>query len=80
MIVTTAAKLSVWILTVTLSSAPNEPKHYEFGTEEDCAAVQPFVHELYLSLGEIEVNTSCKEIKQPHSVLQPLNVNMIYSL
>lgn len=70
----------VWILTVTLSSAPDAPKSYEFQTQAECNEVQPLVTNLYLALGEQEVNTKCEPLELPHSILQPLNVNMIYSL
>lgn len=75
MILSTAA--SVWILTVTLSSAPDSPKYYEFPTETECNQVRPFLNELYLSLGEDEVNTSCREAPSPEKSPVPLPVSFI---
>ena len=54
--------VTAWTLAITLSSAPNTTKYYEFESEIECRQVAPFVTEMYLAMGETEVNTQCSEI------------------
>lgn len=79
MISTAAAKVvSVWVLKITLASAPTNPTYYEFLSLEDCNAVEPAIHQLYLGLGETSVTTECLP-SEGREVL-PLPAKMILSL
>ena len=73
------SKTAVWILTVVLSGNVESTRQYEFETKADCEAVIPAIQELYLALGETEVNTICEpgESALPY---QSLKANMIWSL
>lgn len=79
MITAVAAKSAVWILTVVLSGDVESQRQYEFLSESDCQAVIPAIQELYLALGETEVNTKC-EPGESQLEFRPLGTNMIISL
>lgn len=68
---------AVFTLAITLGSAPDAPKYYQFDTMEECEQVRPFVEELYLGLGEKEVKTSCEKTFVNEVDLKPLSANMI---
>lgn len=74
----TSKTIAVWILKITLASAPANPTYYEFLSFEDCHAVEPAIHQLYLGLGEKSVTTECSPSEE-REVL-PLPTKMILSL
>lgn len=76
MFITVATK-AVFTLAITLGSAPDMPKYYQFDSESECEQVRPFVEELYLGLGEKEVKTSCEKTFVDDADLKPLSANMI---
>lgn len=70
---------AVWILTVVLSGDENSTRQYEFLSEADCETVIPAIQEMYLALGESEVNAICAP-GNSRIDFQPLSTNMILSI